>query len=387
MAIFEDDAPHVAGAVIALSILGYLTYALRAYTRITRGAWGLEDSFMTAATLPFTVLSIACLGASFNGVGIHAFRFEEPENEQYTTRGLFWFFLFEVFYCVTIIPIKLSISLMLVRIAQGRKAYVWSQYVVMGLFTTMNLIAAFYIIFQCSPVATAWDTSLLEKGGSCQPSQYLADIYYATTAVNITTDWFTALMPIPLLRTVQMNMNTKVTVAFILGLGILASLSACIRLKYTVNLTNSNDYLFGLANIVIWGYAENGVGLIVGNISTLRPLFRRILKLGSDSEHSHNTASRQNHPGSFHLGGKGFRPSNFQPSYELSPNGTTDDAYGSYFASTHTGGGSGRRARTAETKSSMEGSESGSQEQILYDSQRFGNQAIVVSRAVSVSRE
>ncbi len=40
-----------------------------------------------------------------------------------------------------------------------------------------------------------------------------------------------------------MNRNSKVTVAILLGLGIFASLSACVRLKYTVNLTSSNDYL------------------------------------------------------------------------------------------------------------------------------------------------
>jgi hypothetical protein len=132
---------------------------------------------------------------------------------------------------------------MLVRIAQGRKGYVWSQYVVMAMFSSMNFAAALYIIFQCNPVAAAWNTELLKEGGSCLPAAYLADIYYATTAVNIATDWFTALLPIPLLRNVKLNRNAKISVGAILGLGIFASLSACIRLKYTVNLTNSTDYL------------------------------------------------------------------------------------------------------------------------------------------------
>jgi hypothetical protein len=83
---------------------------------------------------------------------------------------------------------------MLLRIAKGRKVYEYLQYVIMGLFVTMNLIAAFYIIFHCWPVAAAWDTSLLEEGGKCNPSEYLANIYYATTAVNIFTDWVTAIM-------------------------------------------------------------------------------------------------------------------------------------------------------------------------------------------------
>ncbi len=57
MAIFADDAPHVAGTVITLAVLGYLTFALRVYTRITRGAWGLEDWVMTAATVRADLLA------------------------------------------------------------------------------------------------------------------------------------------------------------------------------------------------------------------------------------------------------------------------------------------------------------------------------------------
>jgi hypothetical protein len=37
----------------------------------------------------------------------------------------------------------------------------------------------------------------------------------------------------------------------------------------------------GLANILIWGYAEPASGMFVGNITTLRPLFQRMPHLGS----------------------------------------------------------------------------------------------------------
>ncbi|KAK7985135.1 hypothetical protein PG996_005622 [Apiospora saccharicola] len=289
MTIFLDDAPHLTGTVITLIFLAFLTFGMRVYCRITRASWGMEDWLMAVAMFPFTVLSISCLVASFNGVGIHAFRFEQPGNEGYMQSGLFWFFMFEVFYCITIIPIKLSIGYMLVRIAQNRKVYIYAQYGIMAMFTVMNLIAALYIIFQCNPVSAAWDSKLMAEGTHCQDPAILADIYYATTAVNIFTDWATALMPIPLLWNVKLNRNAKVSVAAILGLGIFASLSACIRLKYTVNLTSSDDYLFGLCNIVIWGYAENGVGVFVGNLSTLRPLFRKMLSLGGTDESSKPT--------------------------------------------------------------------------------------------------
>jgi hypothetical protein len=107
-----------------------------------------------------------------------------------------FFFFFEVFYCAAIIPIKLSISFMLLRIASNKKKYTYSLYAVSAMFTSMNLIAMLYIIFHCRPVKYAWDTSI---EGKCNTAQTLADIYYATTAVNIVTDWFCALLPIPLL--------------------------------------------------------------------------------------------------------------------------------------------------------------------------------------------
>lgn len=66
-----------------------------------------------------------------------------------------------------------------------------------------------------------------------------------------------------------------------------ASLSACVRLVYTVNLTNSEEYLYGISDVVLWGYAENGIGMIVGCVATLRPLFRRIFNLGGDTTGAH----------------------------------------------------------------------------------------------------
>jgi hypothetical protein len=41
---------------------------------------------------------------------------------------------------------------MLMRIASGMKKYMYSLYTVSIMFTLMNLVALFYIIFHCSPV-------------------------------------------------------------------------------------------------------------------------------------------------------------------------------------------------------------------------------------------
>jgi len=63
--------------------------------------------------------------------------------------------LFEVFWCLAVIPVKLSIAFMLVRIAGVKRLYTHSLYAVSALVAVMNLIALFYIIFRCTPVSYA----------------------------------------------------------------------------------------------------------------------------------------------------------------------------------------------------------------------------------------
>lgn len=98
------------------------------------------------------MLSISCILGSVNGIGVKDTHIKAA-GEDYERIGLMYFFLFEVFYCASIIPVKLSISLMLIRIAQNRKPYIWASWGMMLLFFLADGGAMFYIIFQCSPVS------------------------------------------------------------------------------------------------------------------------------------------------------------------------------------------------------------------------------------------
>ncbi|KAJ5133171.1 hypothetical protein N7526_004536 [Penicillium atrosanguineum] len=354
MAIYTDAAPSVAGSTIMLTILAFLTYGLRIYCRLTRKSWAMEDWIMTAALVPFTVLVAGCVGGAFNGIGILNSTFAEPGNERYEAEGKKFFLIFEVGYCAAIIPIKLSISWMLIRVASGRKEYLYVQYAVIATFVIMNIIALIFILTNCIP----------DRNGHCQPSYVLADVYYACTAVNILTDWVTAFLPIPLLWNVQINRNTKISIIGLMGLGVFASLSACVRLKYTVALTSENNYLYSISNVVIWGFAENAIGMIVGNVATLRPLFR-ILRDGRTSDYKNYHES----PGfnSSHRTGGAL----YSRNYELAEHGKSVN---------HT-------AITSVVDRERQGSlsDGDSQKDILDNGQRPGEADIVVNRQVIVA--
>ncbi|CAG7932939.1 unnamed protein product [Penicillium olsonii] len=324
MVVYADAAPSLAGSTIALTVVAMITYGLRIYCRLTRRSWGIEDWIMTAAM---------------------------------------YFFIFEVGYCAAIIPIKLSISWMLIRVAQGRKAYLYVQYAVIVTFVLMNFIALIFIIVNCIPVNAAWSDEALSNGGHCQPSYVLADVYYACTAVNIVTDWITAFLPVPLLWNVQINRNTKISIVGLMGLGIFASLSACVRLKYTVALTNQNDYLYGVADVVIWGFAENSIGMIVGNVATLRPLLRvlRDRKI-SDYKNYHQSPGYSSHRTGGMMGSR---------NYELSENVKGLNHMTTTSAINH------------NPRGSM--SDGDSQKEILENGQQPGQADILVSRQVVVA--
>ena len=188
--------------------------------------------------------------------------------------------------------------------------------------------------------------------------------------------------PIPLLWSVQINRNTKISIIGLMGLGVLfvplnvsdtpagfwltfrflrsASLSACVRLKYTVSLTSEQDYMHGVANVVIWGFAENGMGMVVGNAATLRPLFSVLLdRKNSEYLKYHNSGGPS---GSHHNTGA------FSRSYELDEKKThltTASAVGKH------------------RNGSL--SDGGSQSEILDNTQRPGQADIVVSREVRVA--
>ncbi|OBT97577.1 hypothetical protein VE01_04447 [Pseudogymnoascus verrucosus] len=68
------------------------------------------------------------------------------------------------------------------------------------------------------------------------------------------------------------------SIAAILALGILAGVSAMIRIPYLQELKFTNDYLYIAAYVNIWSTVEAGLGIIAASAYTLRPLFRSFLR-------------------------------------------------------------------------------------------------------------
>jgi hypothetical protein len=114
--------------------------------------------------------------------------------------------------------IKLSIAIFLLRIAV-KKIYVYILHASIITVSVWSVVIFFYDVFQCIPVQAQWNFTI--TGAKCVSGAQFVAAAYSISVMSILTDWLYALLPIPMIWSVQMTNQAKVTVAFILSLGIL----------------------------------------------------------------------------------------------------------------------------------------------------------------------
>lgn len=130
--------------------------------------------------------------------------------------------------------------------------------------------------------------------------------------------------------------------------------------------------IVSVSNIVIWGYGEIAVGMFVGCLATLRPLFRKVFRLGSLGNSRKITAPSPFPSSGRRTYGQMSRP---QDDFEM---GNTSSAF------------KGPASTVAEDKSGTRTSitsDSDSLEQILKESRKLGMgpSGIMVSRQVQIA--
>jgi len=127
----------------------------------------------------------------------------------------FWF-LCELTYALGTTILKIAIGLFLLRIAVHRR-HIQIIWLTIGVSAVFGIFFLFFLLFQCSPISTFWNPST--PGASCINPNDTAAVIYAYSAVSAAADWTFGILPVFLIWDVQMNPQTKITVAIILGLG------------------------------------------------------------------------------------------------------------------------------------------------------------------------
>ncbi|KAJ4289895.1 hypothetical protein N0V90_011228 [Kalmusia sp. IMI 367209] len=130
------------------------------------------------------------------------------------------------------------------------------------------------VIFQCKPISYWWDLDPTHKG-TCLDASLVMIFTFVVSGLNSFADWTFGILPILIVKDLQMKKRMKVVVSGVIALAAIGSTATIIRLPYTVTLKPyKGDFLYRTTDFAIWTTVEVGIGITAGCIATLKPLVK-----------------------------------------------------------------------------------------------------------------
>ncbi|KAH6876581.1 hypothetical protein B0T10DRAFT_532644 [Thelonectria olida] len=245
---------------------------LRCSIRFRHGVFALDDGLMLVGWVLFVCLIGTVSHGSFVGIGLE----DDKLNTNMQRNGRMYMWLFQVIYCSSLPFIKGSICVTLLRIAVQKNHRIIVQ-VVLAVSCISPLIVIIGLLTMCRPISAGWDGSV----GKCSPPIVITSLSYLVSAAAVATDWTCAILPGFMLYRAQMKRATKISISVILGLGVVASIATIARLPYISSYGETENYLYNIANIVLWSIVESGTGIIAGSLPSLRRLVKNWINFDS----------------------------------------------------------------------------------------------------------
>ncbi|USP81674.1 hypothetical protein yc1106_08948 [Curvularia clavata] len=289
-----SENPRGREAVIISSIftgLALIIVILRLYTRlyIIRAA-GIEDLGIALAMLCSIGLTI-CIGIqACYGMGKHIADVT-PRDMTIFLRA-FWSSL--MVYYLSLGLTKGSMLLQYRRIFPPR-AFQIANWTVMAVVICYTFWTVFSSIFACVPVRAFWT----KEKANCI-NQFA--MWFTNAAINILTDFAIILLPIPVIRSLNLGKRQKIGLISIFAVGGFVCIVSILRLQSLVAISNSSDQTYDNPPAATWSSVETNVGIICACLPLLRPLLTKYFPRAFPSRHRSNY-SRPNYAATF--GSKG----------------------------------------------------------------------------------
>ncbi|KAK7898083.1 hypothetical protein LTR67_004715 [Exophiala xenobiotica] len=279
------------GTFCGLAILSVL---LRLYVRIFMlKSIGIDDYIIVAAAVLSVSVLVCFAGESAaGGLGRHPSLVAPSDWENF----MHWRFFHSLVIMFGISLVKISIAFFLKRFVpfKNYQRFLIGAIVFLVAFT---LSCAGTLIFNCGGKPQAnWDFALRTNGqAKCFSNTTFTNIGIFNSSINIATDVIFALLPVPIVWNLQTNMRTKVTLVFILSLGLFACAASIIKAVYQASALKDPDWTFH-DSFFMWNNIEFNIGILAASLPSLRPLFAKILG-ATQKFTSSGSRNRQNYGG------------------------------------------------------------------------------------------
>ncbi|RSL50650.1 hypothetical protein CEP54_011801 [Fusarium duplospermum] len=260
-----DGIPLLYLTIVTLS-LSWVTVITRLGVRRWKMILGLDDWLMCVGLVLYSVVAGLVITCCFHGSGQRAKHIETVDIQREPRVGKL-FFIAQFFYAACTVPIKASICMTLLRIADSRRRFVWTIWSVLIMTCMASVIFIIATANVCHPVTALWG----ETAGTCN-LKLNSSIGFFFSAVSIVTDWTLALLPGVFLWNIQMKPRVKMSVALMLGLAAFASCATIVRLRYLTLYNDPTEFMYSTGAIGLWSILEEGIGIVAGSMPALRPL-------------------------------------------------------------------------------------------------------------------
>ncbi|POS75381.1 hypothetical protein DHEL01_v206217 [Diaporthe helianthi] len=273
----ENRGPALSVVAIFLVTMATISFVMRAYVRAFMvRAFGVDDWFMLFATITFILFVTSVNIGVHYGTGRH---YTDLERSDFKMAMQFWYYCY-IWYCWTMIFSKMSIGIFLLRIIVQR-IQVWFIYMALTINVLTGMVFFFVTTLQCQPVSFFWNK---DQPGKCIQIDIIIGLTYLYSSLNIICDFTFALLPIFIVRKLNMKRRMKVAIIPLLSMGCIASCAVVVRLAYVETFRNP-DFLFATVDIAIWSTVECGLAVTAGSLACIRPLFKVIMhRLGLSTE-------------------------------------------------------------------------------------------------------
>lgn len=129
--------------------------------------------------------------------------------------------------------LKLSIATLLYRLAFNRSSIRKVVSATAIIYTVAGVVFVAVQTFQCFPISLFWELSAdPSQPRSCIPRDKFVILVALNAIISLISDGIFAVIPIFLIWNLRMDVRTKVSVGFVLGLGLSTSVINITRLFY-----------------------------------------------------------------------------------------------------------------------------------------------------------
>ncbi|EMR70299.1 putative integral membrane protein [Eutypa lata UCREL1] len=226
---------------------------------------GIDDWSIIVSWAFAQTVSGLMMAACAYGFGKHIYHLS-PDNRR---MALKLFYVAQAFYKLTINLTKASVLLLYLRIFVQR----WfraASYVLLGIILVYMFATTASSVWQCSPIARAWDKSI---PGSCIN---ITGNWYANAGFSIATDVIILALPMLPIYQSKLPSGQKLALMVVFALGIFVTITSILRMQTIDFSSTSPDPTYDVVSST-WTIIEQNVAIICACLPMWRGLLGRLL--------------------------------------------------------------------------------------------------------------